>query len=95
MPATERTETLRLERNDDIVRLRQLVRARTVEAGFSLVEQTKIITAASETQLRSRSRCFSNARLISSCGPAARSPLEHRFLRDEHLVEVGSMKMIR
>ena len=33
---------------DDIVRIRQIVRQWTVELGFSLVEQTKIVTAASE-----------------------------------------------
>jgi serine/threonine-protein kinase RsbT len=48
MPVREQSETLRLLRHEDIVRLRQLVRARSEEAGFSLVEQTKLITAASE-----------------------------------------------
>lgn len=33
---------------DDVVRVRQEVRARAVETGLSLVDQTKIITAASE-----------------------------------------------
>jgi serine/threonine-protein kinase RsbT len=33
---------------DDVVRVRQAVRARAVAAGLSLVDQTKIITAASE-----------------------------------------------
>jgi serine/threonine-protein kinase RsbT len=32
----------------DIVTARQLVRTRAVEAGFGLVDQTKIVTAASE-----------------------------------------------
>ena len=34
--------------SDDVVRVRQAVRARAIAAGFSLVDQTKIITAASE-----------------------------------------------
>ena len=34
--------------SDDVVRVRQAVRASAVAAGFSLVDQTKIITAASE-----------------------------------------------
>jgi serine/threonine-protein kinase RsbT len=34
--------------SDDIVVVRQLVRALAVEKGFNLVEQTKLITAASE-----------------------------------------------
>jgi serine/threonine-protein kinase RsbT len=37
-----------LRSSDDVVRVRQAVRARAVAAGFSLVDQTKIVTAASE-----------------------------------------------
>jgi serine/threonine-protein kinase RsbT len=33
---------------DDVVRVRQAVRARAIGMGFSLVDQTKLITAASE-----------------------------------------------
>jgi serine/threonine-protein kinase RsbT len=41
-------ETLPLERSEQVVIVRQLVRQRAVELGFSLVDQTKIVTAASE-----------------------------------------------
>ena len=41
-------ETMPLRTSDDVVRVRQAVRARAVAAGFSLVDQTKIVTAASE-----------------------------------------------
>src|ERR1700760_4355570 len=41
-------ETMPLRSSDDVVRVRQAVRARAVAAGFSLVDQTKIVTAASE-----------------------------------------------
>jgi serine/threonine-protein kinase RsbT len=34
--------------SEDVVRVRQAVRTNAVKAGFSLVDQTKIITAASE-----------------------------------------------
>ena len=44
----EKDETLAINSGDDVVRVRQVVRARAVEVGFSLVDQTKIITAASE-----------------------------------------------
>lgn len=44
----ETDETLPLRASDDVVRVRQAVRARAVAAGFSLVDQTKIVTAASE-----------------------------------------------
>ena len=44
----EAGETMPLRTSDDVVRVRQAVRARAVAAGFSLVDQTKIVTAASE-----------------------------------------------
>jgi serine/threonine-protein kinase RsbT len=33
---------------DDVVRVRQVVRSRTTALGFNLIDQTKVITAASE-----------------------------------------------
>ena len=45
---TEVDETLPVRTSDDVVRVRQAVRARAVAAGFSLVDQTKFVTAASE-----------------------------------------------
>ena len=39
---------LQIRSSDDVVRVRQQVRAQAVEAGLRLVDQTKIITAASE-----------------------------------------------
>src|SRR5215472_4251158 len=44
----EKSETLALRASDDVVRVRQAVRARAIEAGFGIVDQTKLITAASE-----------------------------------------------
>jgi len=44
----ERNELLDIRTQHDVVRVRQRVRERAVEAGFSLVDQTKIVTAASE-----------------------------------------------
>jgi serine/threonine-protein kinase RsbT len=41
-------ETTQVRSSDDVVRVRQLVRASAITAGFSLVDQTKLITAASE-----------------------------------------------
>ena len=37
-----------LRRSEDIVRMRQVVRERAITLGFGLVDQTKIVTAASE-----------------------------------------------
>jgi len=45
---TFRTETVELRSAADVVAVRQLVRTWAVEAGFSLVDQTKMVTAASE-----------------------------------------------
>src|ERR1700712_4583378 len=45
---TTATEQLAIRSSDDVVRVRQRVRARAVEAGLSLVDQTKVVTAASE-----------------------------------------------
>jgi serine/threonine-protein kinase RsbT len=44
----QRTEVLEIRTSYDIVRVRQLVREWTIAAGFSLVDQTKMVTAASE-----------------------------------------------
>lgn len=41
-------ESLPLSASDDIVVVRRLVRDRLAELGFSLVDQTKMVTAASE-----------------------------------------------
>jgi serine/threonine-protein kinase RsbT len=46
--AVTRTEKLPVHASEDIVRVRQAVRAWAVQLGFNLVDQTKIVTAASE-----------------------------------------------
>lgn len=43
-----KAETLPLRTDQDVVKVRQVVRAWTVELKFSLVDQTKFVTAASE-----------------------------------------------
>jgi serine/threonine-protein kinase RsbT len=48
MVTTTRTERLAIRSSEDVVRVRQQTRALATEAGLSLVDQTKIITAASE-----------------------------------------------
>lgn len=47
MPATD-ADTLPIRRSEDVVLVRQAVRQRALELGFSLVDQTKLVTAASE-----------------------------------------------
>lgn len=43
-----RSDLLPIRSGDDVVRVRQEVRARAIEVGLGLVDQTKIVTAASE-----------------------------------------------
>jgi serine/threonine-protein kinase RsbT len=44
----QRSETLPVRNQENVVLVRQLVRAWAIELGFSLVDQTKLVTAASE-----------------------------------------------
>ena len=46
--AVEKSYELRLGSQDDVVLVRQFVRSAAVEIGLNLVDQTKIVTAASE-----------------------------------------------
>ena len=46
--AVLKTETLPLRSTDDVVHVRQVARQWAVQMGLSLVDQTKLVTAASE-----------------------------------------------
>lgn len=46
--AIVRTERFELRSGSDVVSIRQVVRTWAIEAGFTLVDQTKMVTAASE-----------------------------------------------
>ncbi|MFR9805260.1 ATP-binding protein [Pseudonocardia sp. RS010] len=48
MTTSAGVEELPIRSGDDVVRVRQLVRARAQEVRLSLVDQTKLVTAASE-----------------------------------------------
>ncbi len=48
MTAAGEAISLPLRSSEDVVRMRQLVREQCVKQGFSLVDQTKLVTAASE-----------------------------------------------
>ena len=45
---TKNTESVPVAGGADVVRVRHAVRKAAVDLGFSLVEQTKVVTAASE-----------------------------------------------
>lgn len=44
----QKTETMTIQSSADVVLVRQTVRQYAIEIGFGLVDQTKIVTAASE-----------------------------------------------
>ncbi len=44
----QKSDVVPIRTSADVVAVRQMVRARTVDGGFSLVDQTRIVTAASE-----------------------------------------------
>jgi serine/threonine-protein kinase RsbT len=48
MSTTTSEDVVEIRSSDDVVRVRQAVRRRAVAAGLGLVDQTKIVTAASE-----------------------------------------------
>jgi serine/threonine-protein kinase RsbT len=48
MATTVKSERLDIRSSDDVVRVRQITRTLAIAAGLGLVDQTKIITAASE-----------------------------------------------
>jgi serine/threonine-protein kinase RsbT len=48
MAQVSRTEVLQLRAENDVVAARQAVRTWSVQQGFTLVDQTKMVTAASE-----------------------------------------------
>jgi serine/threonine-protein kinase RsbT len=48
MSAAQDERTMQLRADEDVVRLRQAVRELMVAAGFSLIDQTKMVTASSE-----------------------------------------------
>lgn len=48
MAKVSRTDVLQLRAENDVVAVRQAVRTWTVQQGFTLVDQTKMVTAASE-----------------------------------------------
>src|SRR5436190_7557594 len=72
-------DTLALERNEQIVSVRQIVRERAVELGFSLVDQTKIVTAASELARNTIQHGGGGTALIEAVNDGARRGLRLIF----------------
>src|SRR5436190_3696317 len=72
-------DTLALERNEQIVSVRQIVRERAIELGFSLVDQTKIVTAAIELARNTIQHGGGGVALIESVNDGARRGLRLTF----------------
>jgi len=73
------TDQLPLERDDHIVIVRQTVRQRAVALGFSLVDQTKIVTAASELARNTIQHGGGGSALVESVNDGARRGLRLTF----------------
>ena len=74
-----RSETLPIANEMDIVRVRQAVRAWSVACRFSLVEQTKMVTAASELARNTFEHGGGGAALLEELDDGARRGLRITF----------------
>ena len=77
-----RGETLELRTSQDIVRVRQAVRAWMVEMQFSLVDQTKMVTAASELARNAIDYADGGSARLEALADGARRGL--RLLFEDH-----------
>ncbi len=73
------SDTLPLERDEHIVMVRQAVRQRAVELEFSLVDQTKIVTAASELARNTIQHGGGGSALIETVNDGVRRGLRLTF----------------
>jgi serine/threonine-protein kinase RsbT len=78
--AVLRSEELPIRVEDDVVRIRQACREWSIELGFSLVDQTKIVTAASEIARNTKVYGGGGAMLIESIDEAGRRGLRLTFV---------------
>jgi serine/threonine-protein kinase RsbT len=77
--AVLREETLGIQSDADVVRVRQMTRELAVELGFRLVEQTKIVTAASELARNTLVHGGGGAVLLEAVHDGARRGLRLTF----------------
>jgi serine/threonine-protein kinase RsbT len=78
----ERSDELPLRSGEDVVRLRQSVRERAVGVGFSLVDQTKVVTAASELGRNTIQHGGGGRAVISVVANGTRKGLQLEFLEE-------------
>ena len=72
-------ETLTVRSSQDIVVVRQVVRSWAIEIGFNLVEQTKIVTAASELARNTIDHGGGGTARLQAVGDGRRSGLRLTF----------------
>lgn len=73
-------ETYPVRSGEDVVKARQIVRSRAMDAGFSLVEQTKIVTAASELARNTLDHGGGGYAEIEVCTAGIRQGIRMRFV---------------
>ena len=73
------TEEVSIRREDDVVRVRQVARQWSIDLGFSLVDQTKIVTAASELARNTKVYGGGGVMLVESVEESGRRGLRLTF----------------
>jgi serine/threonine-protein kinase RsbT len=73
------SESLPIRSSEDIVLVRQRVRTLAIEAGFSLVDQTKLVTAASELARNTMTHGGGGLAMIEALSQADRRGLKITF----------------
>jgi serine/threonine-protein kinase RsbT len=79
MATTIKSESMPIQSSADVVALRQKVRAWTTELKFSLVDQTKMVTAASELARNALGHGGGGSCLVEAISNGVRSGLKLTF----------------
>jgi serine/threonine-protein kinase RsbT len=74
-----RDDLVPIKTSSDIVAIRQLTRTRAIEMGFGLIDQTKIVTAASELARNTLDYGLGGTVLIESLAEGVRKGLRLTF----------------
>lgn len=80
MPLVGESRTLPILVEEDVVRARQFVRGRAQEAGFSLIDQTKLVTAASELARNALVHGGGGEMRVSNLNDTGRSGIRLEFI---------------
>jgi serine/threonine-protein kinase RsbT len=80
VPLVGESRTLPILVEEDVVRARQFVRGRAQEAGFSLIDQTKLVTAASELARNALVHGGGGEMRVSNLNDTGRSGIRLEFI---------------